>query len=350
MDTEMHKEYLQAVGDPTSLKVASEERANPQLSSHSTAEADPGLTNFLSLDSLTDEPIIISNESDEEKDADTNVDTYHVEPEDTPASHPLYPKSEQAKAEVTFLKARPSYPNANQLAGLLVTSLKYDLSNLLASHDFASFIPNELKELPSKITQLSKEIQELKRHVQVPCFTELNFISLSEASDFSYTSKSSEQGQATASPVEGEKNTNPATKDAKTTNLYNYIIDLLGIDTVTRALSYYKYIGWTIKVIPNIKVNDLHLAEWKEVVQACPDRKEKGWKTIYGLIKTRMEYLNQTEKELKIDFNKPLKKQVPLNELNDLANKKRKRTGNLKDHSRSTKKHKSSVQHEKEVL
>ncbi|GJY41085.1 hypothetical protein Tco_0428355 [Tanacetum coccineum] len=40
------------------------------------------------------------------------------------------------------------------------------------------------------------------------------------------------------------------------------------------------------------------------------------------LIKTRMKYHDQTEKELKIDFNKPIKEQDPLNELNDLANKK----------------------------
>ncbi|GJT47665.1 hypothetical protein Tco_0973822 [Tanacetum coccineum] len=105
----------------------------------------------------------------------------------------------------------------------------------------------------------------------------------------------------------------------------------------------------TIKVISNVKVNDLHLAKWREVVQACLDRKEKGWKTIYGLIKTIMEYLDQTEKELKIDFNKPLKEQDPLNELYDLANKKRKRTGDSTDHSKSTKKHKSSVQHEEEI-
>ncbi|GKG35887.1 hypothetical protein Tco_0441041, partial [Tanacetum coccineum] len=105
----------------------------------------------------------------------------------------------------------------------------------------------------------------------------------------------------------------------------------------------------TIEVIANFKVNDLHLAEWREVVQDCPERKEKGWKTIYGLIKTRMEYLDQTKKELKIDFNKPLKEQDLLNELNDLANKKRKRTGDSTDHSRSTKKHKSPVQHEEDV-
>nr|GEV67479.1 hypothetical protein [Tanacetum cinerariifolium] len=43
VDTEMHKEDQQATGGPTSLGVTSEERANPQLSSDFTAEADPGL-------------------------------------------------------------------------------------------------------------------------------------------------------------------------------------------------------------------------------------------------------------------------------------------------------------------
>ncbi|GKA13642.1 hypothetical protein Tco_0693288 [Tanacetum coccineum] len=57
----------------------------------------------------------------------------------------------------------------------------------------------------------------------------------------------------------------------------------------------------------------------------------------------------ETKKELKIEFNKPLKEQDHLNELNDLVNKKRKRTGDSTDHSRSTKKHKSLVQHEEEV-
>ncbi|GKE36046.1 hypothetical protein Tco_1455368, partial [Tanacetum coccineum] len=76
----------------------------------------------------------------------------------------------------------------------------------------------------------------------------------------------------------------------------------------------------TNEVISKFKVSDLHLAEWREVVQACPNRKKKGWKTIYGLIKTRIDYLDQTEKELRIDFNRHLKEQDPLDELNDLAN------------------------------
>nr|GEY55273.1 hypothetical protein [Tanacetum cinerariifolium] len=129
-------------------------------------------------------------------------------------------------------------------------------------------------------------------------------------------------GQATTSPGEGEKNTNPATKDAEPTNLHKELVDLLGIDVVTqyynKKLLYDKYRDKILRrrkiskiincdvliqkgpilmnvnredeineVILNFKVIDLHLAEWREVVQACPDRKEKGWKTIYGLIKTR---------------------------------------------------------------
>nr|GEW36655.1 hypothetical protein [Tanacetum cinerariifolium] len=47
-----------------------------------------------------------------------------------------------------------------------------------------------------------------------------------------------------------------------------------------------------------------------------------------------MEYLEQTEKELNIEFNKSLQEQDPLDELNDLANKKRKRTDDSTDHSR----------------
>ncbi|GKC88968.1 hypothetical protein Tco_1149617, partial [Tanacetum coccineum] len=148
-DTELHKEDLQAAGDPTSLGVASEEGAHPHLSSgmsaynhnetvfsasttfhsestsgydasaDSTAKVDPrwvktAHTNsgtnkesgnaepstkvkledlsqfmydtrsaFLAPDSPTNNPIIISDESDEEKDADTNVDTSQAEPEDT---------------------------------------------------------------------------------------------------------------------------------------------------------------------------------------------------------------------------------------------------------------------------
>ncbi|GJY32841.1 hypothetical protein Tco_0417310 [Tanacetum coccineum] len=116
-------------------------------------------------------------------------------------------------------------------------------------------------------------------------------------------------GQATASPAEGEKNT---TKDAET-NLQNELVELFCIDVVEQyhnmKLLFDKYCDKmlkrrksskiincnviiqkgpislkvyredeTIKVIANFKVSDLHLAEWREVVQAYPDRKEKDGK------------------------------------------------------------------------
>ncbi|GJT22355.1 hypothetical protein Tco_0892292 [Tanacetum coccineum] len=126
-------------------------------------------------------------------------------------------------------------------------------------------------------------------------------------------------GQEIASPAEGEKNT----KDAET-NLKDELVDLLGTNVMTqyynKKLLFDKYCEKILKrkkspKITNCKVSDLHSAEWREVIQACPNKSEKGWKTIYDLVKTRLDQLTQTEQELKIDLNKPLKEQDPLNEL-----------------------------------
>ncbi|GJT57240.1 retrovirus-related pol polyprotein from transposon TNT 1-94 [Tanacetum coccineum] len=61
------------------------------------------------------------------------------------------------------------------------------------------------------------------------------------------------------------------------------------------------------------------------------------------ILRSQQEMLEQQKAKakeevasLKIDFNKPLKEQDPLNELNELARKKRKRTSDLKDHSSIT--------------
>nr|GEU58456.1 hypothetical protein [Tanacetum cinerariifolium] len=72
----------------------------------------------------------------------------------------------KAKDEVALLKVMPSYLNISQLTDLLVTSLKPKFSKLLSSHDFASCLPNALKELPLKFIELSGDIKELKKHVQ----------------------------------------------------------------------------------------------------------------------------------------------------------------------------------------
>ncbi|GKC37950.1 retrovirus-related pol polyprotein from transposon TNT 1-94 [Tanacetum coccineum] len=437
---EMHKKAHQAAGGPTSLGTTtsfilhSESASRHDALTNSTAEADPGLsapndsiparqdqtkstrdglktahTNsgineesraddiskkikledllnllkdtrsaFFTPDSPQDEPIIVSDESEEEEEVAKDNDT-HASSHD---KDQLEQQKAKAEAEVASLKARPSYPDINQLTNLLVTSLKPEFSKLLALHDFVSCLPNVLKELPSKFTELFREIKELKKHVQdieiklpgdlkeiltkLETFTstisslssqvdelkntqwelpaEFQALPMENASRAT-TKGVPSTGQATALPTEGEKNTNPPTTDAEP-NLHDELCDkmlkrrksskITDCDVLTQkgpiSLKVYREDG-TSEVISNVKVSDLHLAKWREVVQACPDRKEKGWKTIYGLIKIRMKYLDQTEKELKIDFNKPIKKQDPLNEQNDLANKKRKRTSDSTDHS-----------------
>ncbi|GJW18939.1 hypothetical protein Tco_0026375 [Tanacetum coccineum] len=405
---EMHKEAQQAAGCPTSLGATSEDGVHPKLSSaDSTVEADLGLSApndsiplqqdqtisagdgkttqtdssinkkfrvdeiskkikledlsdllkdtrsaFFTPDSPQDEPIIVSDESEEEeevaKDKDTHASSHDV-PEDTSIRHPpslksariqelmaqvqlLYSQKDvleqqkaQVEAEVASLNARPLYPDINQLTTLLVTSLKPKLSKLLASHNFASCLPTELKEPPSKFTELSGEIKELKQHniqwelpAELQALTVLvslvqkqlktldslpsllnmvtetlnRFATMVENASKATTKDVPSAGQATASPAEGEKNT---TKDAEI-NLQNELVDLLGIDVVeqyyNKKLLLDKYCDKmlkrrkiskiincdvitqkgpislkvyredrTIEVIANFKVSNLHLAE-----------------------------------------------------------------------------------------
>ncbi|GJX32889.1 retrovirus-related pol polyprotein from transposon TNT 1-94 [Tanacetum coccineum] len=319
----------QASSGLTSLGATSVEGAHPQLSSghdalaNSTAEADPGLS--APNDSIPSQQDESEEEKEVAKDKDTHASSHDV-PEDT--SIPHSPSLKLAQIQELMAHARPSYPDINHLTNLLVTSLKPELSKLLASHNFSSCLPTKLKELPSKFTELSREIKELKQHVkdmEIKLPGDLNEIP---------TKLSIKQGQATASPAEGKKNT---TKDAET-NLQNGLVNILGIDVVeqyhNKKLLFDKYCDKMLKRRKSLKIINCDVITQKgpislKVVQACPDRKEKGWKTIYGLIKTRMEYLDQTERELKTDFNKPLKEQDPLNELNELAKKKIKRTSDL---------------------
>ncbi|GJY54139.1 hypothetical protein Tco_0445803 [Tanacetum coccineum] len=93
----------------------------------------------------------------------------------------------------------------------------------------------------------------------------------------------------------------------------------------------------TYEVIPNFKVNDLHLGKWREVMKACPDRKGKGWQTIYDQIQTRMDYLHTTKAKLGINLDIPLSMQDPLDKLNDLANNKRKHANDIHDYFKATK-------------
>ncbi|GJZ52349.1 hypothetical protein Tco_0606864 [Tanacetum coccineum] len=147
-------------------------------------------------------------------------------------------------------------------------------------------------------------------------------------------------GKVTALPAEGEKNT----KDADT-NLKDELVDLLGKNIMTqyytKKLLFDKYCDKMLKRKKIPKITNCEVLTKKGHITLKIYREDGSDEVILNL-KTRLDQLTQTEPELKIDLDKPLKEQDPLNELNELSNKKRKRTTDLKDHSRSTKKHKSS--------
>ncbi|GKD79580.1 hypothetical protein Tco_1342201, partial [Tanacetum coccineum] len=108
---------------------------------------------FKDLDLLEDDPVIIVDESDE--------DEPNAETKDTS----LELEKNKDEAEAALLKAQPSFPNMEQLNELLVKSLQTEFSKILSSHEFSSSLPTELKDLPSKFNELTKEIKRLKTQV-----------------------------------------------------------------------------------------------------------------------------------------------------------------------------------------
>nr|GEU84992.1 reverse transcriptase domain-containing protein [Tanacetum cinerariifolium] len=141
---EMHKEVQQAAGDPTSLGKTNvseeEENAKNDKDTIDTSVPPPSLK-LAQLQELMAQVHLLQSQKKELEQAKV-----------------------LAEGEVASMKDKYSYLDINQLTELLVTSLKHELPKLLTSHDFASFLPTKLKELPSKIIGLSREIKELKKH------------------------------------------------------------------------------------------------------------------------------------------------------------------------------------------
>nr|GEW43377.1 hypothetical protein [Tanacetum cinerariifolium] len=206
VDTGMHKEDQQTTGGPTSLGLTSEERANPQLSSDQTKyvcerletiltqpitrkgassiasqiEVETSITvkleyitklvshvqpSFKDLDSLEDDPVIVVNDSDEDEDDEVHA-TKNVEIKDTSAQkNKLELKKNRVEAEAALLKAQPFFPTVEQLKEILVKSLKTEFLNIPSAYDFNSSLPTELKDLPSKFNDQTKEVKRLKNQV-----------------------------------------------------------------------------------------------------------------------------------------------------------------------------------------
>ncbi|GJV26980.1 hypothetical protein Tco_1383428 [Tanacetum coccineum] len=99
------------------------------------------------------------------------------------------------------------------------------------------------------------------------------------------------------------------------------------------------------EIIQNYKISDLHLGEWKKLMDACPKRTRAGWTTIHAQTRQKPDALHKTEQELELDLSIPLEEQDPIIKLNLLGKKKRKHADDLHDYFKSTKRSKKSVQY-----
>ncbi|GJU65868.1 hypothetical protein Tco_1247703 [Tanacetum coccineum] len=170
---------------------------------------------FFTPDCPQDKPIIVSDESEEEEEVNKDKDT-HATSHD---KDELEQQKEKAEAEVASLKARPSYPDINQLIDPLVVELK----------NIQWELPTEFQALPSQVSSVQeklKTLDSLPNLFNKVTDTLNRFATVVENASGATTKDVPLACQANTSPVEEEKNTNPATTDAKP-NLHDELVDLL---------------------------------------------------------------------------------------------------------------------------
>ncbi|GJR63698.1 hypothetical protein Tco_1505860 [Tanacetum coccineum] len=238
MDTRMHKEDQQATSGRTSLGVTSEHlslsASKCDASADSIAEVDPRLSapstdphvladktksvsegleilSFKDLDSPEDDHVIVVDDSDEDEEDEVHVTT-NAKTKDTSV-----PKS-------SSLNSSQIQELTNQVLILLSQKHKLELEKneaeaLKLNPPFLTIsLPTELKDLPSKFNELTKEtVKSLTSQV-----VELKTLQWELSAEFLALPKqvldsaSGDQsvpsaGQADTMPAEGEKNTNQAT-------------------------------------------------------------------------------------------------------------------------------------------
>ncbi|GJY24683.1 hypothetical protein Tco_0398341 [Tanacetum coccineum] len=255
-----------------------------------------------------DEPFIALEGSSEEN-AERNKDI-HAEHKSTP-NQKLEQDKQKAATEITTLKAH-SIPTELKELPTKISVLSGEV-NELKKHikEFEIELSEVFNEIPQKLETFSSIVSSLITQTLEALPGLLNkvtntlnrFASILNAHNKGVPSA----GKSTASPAVGEKNTNLVIKDVELSNL----VDLMGIDVVEeyhkKKLLYNKYCDKMLKrkknpkitnyevltkkgpitlkiymedgseeVISNLKVSDLHLAEWREVIQSCLDKSEKG--------------------------------------------------------------------------
>nr|GEX40537.1 hypothetical protein [Tanacetum cinerariifolium] len=333
--------------------VVAEMHKEDQQATDSTAEADPGLS--ASNDSIPQQQCMDKGTK--------NTSFDHISAGKRASSITRQVKEEEASRTIK-LEDQAKLMSQVQLSFKDLDSPEYDPIIVVVNSDedekankdivyTATNAETEDALVPKSLSLRSSQIQELTNQA----------IASKKTEDDSVPSA----GQASTQPDEEEKNIKQINQQKKIEEEANAevakresevrkeeLVDLLesritNYDVLTKKglikLKVYREDGIS-EVIPNFKASDLHLGKWREVMNAYPNRIRKGWKTIYGHIRSRMDYIHITKAKLGIKLDIPLSKQDPLDKLNDLTNKKRKHANEINDYFKANKRLKSSIQYE----
>nr|GEU65905.1 reverse transcriptase domain-containing protein [Tanacetum cinerariifolium] len=282
---EMHKEAQQAAGGSISLGDTCEDGAHPQLRSNlsvfvdKTKSAGDGLT----IAHTTS----IANEESRADDILQNV------------------KLEDLADILKDTRSAFFTPDSlidEPIIILDIIGLSREIKELkLHIKDMEIKLPGDLNKIPSRLETFTFTLSNLAS--QVAELKNIQWELLVEYHDLPHLASSVQEKFKTLDSLPGllKMVTNTLNRYYEKMKKIRQSSKIINFDVLTKkghiSLKVYREDG-TAEVIEKFKASDLQLAKWREVVKSCPDRKEKGWKTIYEVINTRMEYLKQTKKEL----------------------------------------------------
>nr|GEV67443.1 hypothetical protein [Tanacetum cinerariifolium] len=224
-----------------------------------------------------------------------------------------------------------------------VASVQAKLKTLDALPGLLSHVTKSL----NKFAQVLDSTSSKARDQSVPSAGQANTTPAKKPNKFDFVTESGEHVHLTKEHINAQKKIVEEAK-AKAARCESEIkkeelIDLLGLDKskfknhpdiLTRkgpiTLKVYREDD-TSEIIPKFKASDLYLGERREVVTVFPNKKGKGWTSIYKQIHKRIDYLCTNKVELGIDLDRPLSEQDPLDRLNDQENKKRKHADEIHD-------------------
>nr|GFA34669.1 hypothetical protein [Tanacetum cinerariifolium] len=261
---------------------------------------------------------------------------------------------------------------------LLVKSLKSKFSKILSTHDFSSSLPTEMKDLPSKFNDLTKQVKGLKNQVhnlkiklpgdlkEIPPkleditktvtsltsqVVELKTLQWELPAKFLVVPSQVKMVQTKLKTLDALPKEDAKAKAAKQEREVRKaeLVDLLGPEVGrSTTMTSYSMTNTVTKFLIEEHYQEpptVMIDQKGEGMKECPNRTRKGWETIYKQIGTRIDYIHMTEAELGINLDIALSKQGPLNKLYDLTNKKRKHADDIHDYFKANKRLKSSVQY-----